>query len=199
MICNCKSKTTQNKTDRIKSYSATVQTTLSKGVNWQLKIIHIYFVEMSSNRKARRSSVGLSNYDEIILGSDSEDYEQMFDNGAEVEADDDLNYVASSSRKRKSLVNLGEETVLKPLERTLKHRKTQQIIDKTTGTTSAQTNQKLEHQQELNRKQILSFKIDKICDYAQVLMHCLLFKINYYNKKTHFDKYIKYNMIVYVG
>ena len=153
---------------------------------------------MSSNRKVRRSSVGLSNYDEIILGSDSEDYEQMFENGTETEADDDLNYVAAS-RKRKSLVNLGEETFLRPLERTLKHRKTQQQMVEKTGATSAQTNQKLEHQQELNRKQILAFKIDRICDYAQVLMHCLLFKINYYNKKTHFDKYIKYNMIVYVG
>ncbi len=44
----------------------------------------------------------------------------------------------------------------------------------------------------------LNNRIDKICEFAQVLMHCLLFKINYYNKKSHFDKYIKYNMIVYV-
>lgn len=44
----------------------------------------------------------------------------------------------------------------------------------------------------------LAFKIDRLCEYAQVLMHCLLYKINYYNKKTHFEKLLKYNIIVYV-
>jgi hypothetical protein len=42
-------------------------------------------------------------------------------------------------------------------------------------------------------------KVDRICEYALVLMHCILYKINYYDRKTHFDKYIKYNIIVYVG
>ena len=33
-----------------------------------------------------------------------------------------------------------------------------------------------------NTKQILKFKIDSLCEYAHVLMHCILYKINYYNK-----------------
>ena len=45
----------------------------------------------------------------------------------------------------------------------------------------------------------LSIKIDRICEYAEVLMHCILFKTNFYNKKTHFDKCLKYNIIVYVN
>jgi hypothetical protein len=44
----------------------------------------------------------------------------------------------------------------------------------------------------------LAFGIDRACEFAECLMHCILFKINYYNKKTHFDKALKYNIIVYV-
>ena len=44
----------------------------------------------------------------------------------------------------------------------------------------------------------LSNKIDRFCEFTLVLMHCILYKINYYNKKTHFDKYLKYNIVVYV-
>jgi len=42
-------------------------------------------------------------------------------------------------------------------------------------------------------------KLDRLCEFAHVLMHCILYKINYYNKKTHFDKFLKYNIIVYVS
>jgi hypothetical protein len=42
-------------------------------------------------------------------------------------------------------------------------------------------------------------KIDRLCEFVHVLMHCILYKINYYNKKTHFDKFLKYNIIVYVS
>ena len=54
----------------------------------------------------------------------------------------------------------------------------------------------------VSKKQIdngLSNRIDRLCEFVHVLMHCLLFKINYYNKKTHFDKFLKYNIIVYVS
>jgi hypothetical protein len=45
----------------------------------------------------------------------------------------------------------------------------------------------------------LMSKIDRLCEFVHVLMHCVLYKINYYNKKTHFDKFLKYNIIVYVS
>ena len=45
----------------------------------------------------------------------------------------------------------------------------------------------------------LASKIDRLCEFAHVLMHCILYKINYYSKKTHFDKFLKYNIIVYVS
>jgi len=41
-------------------------------------------------------------------------------------------------------------------------------------------------------------QIDMFCEYVHILMHCFLYKLNYYNKKSHFDKLIKYNTIVYV-
>lgn len=44
----------------------------------------------------------------------------------------------------------------------------------------------------------LGTKIDRICEFAHVLMHCLLYKINYYDRKTHFNKALKYDIIVYV-
>jgi hypothetical protein len=45
----------------------------------------------------------------------------------------------------------------------------------------------------------LASKIDRLCEFAHVLMHCVLYKINYYNKKNHFEKYLKYNIVVYVS
>jgi len=52
---------------------------------------------------------------------------------------------------------------------------------------------------QLIRKQTIAHRIDQICEYAQVLMHCLLYKTNYYDRKIHFDKYIKYDIVVYVN
>lgn len=51
---------------------------------------------------------------------------------------------------------------------------------------------------ETTQKQQLGTKIDRICEYALVLMHCVLYKINYYDRRTHFEKSIKYDIIVYV-
>ena len=48
-------------------------------------------------------------------------------------------------------------------------------------------------------ERLLAFRIDRICEYAECLMHCILFKINFYNKKTNFEKVIKYNIVVYVS
>ena len=44
----------------------------------------------------------------------------------------------------------------------------------------------------------LTHKIDRLCEFSLVLMHCILFKINYYNK-IHFEKYLKYSIVVYVS
>jgi hypothetical protein len=49
-----------------------------------------------------------------------------------------------------------------------------------------------------DQKKRLSNKLDRFCEFTLVMMHCILYKINYYNKKTHFDKYLKYNIVVYV-
>jgi hypothetical protein len=54
-------------------------------------------------------------------------------------------------------------------------------------------------QPEQNCKKILAFKIDRLCEFSECWMHCVLYKINYYNKKTHFDKYLKYDIVVYVS
>lgn len=42
-------------------------------------------------------------------------------------------------------------------------------------------------------------RVDRLCEFAECLMHCLLFKINYYDKKAHFDKCLKYDVVVYVS
>ena len=58
---------------------------------------------------------------------------------------------------------------------------------------------RLDLEPELSEQQLaINRRIDSLCEYAHVLMHCVLYKINYYNKKTHFDKLLKYNIIVYV-
>lgn len=43
----------------------------------------------------------------------------------------------------------------------------------------------------------LAERVDQICEFVHVFLHCLLYKINYYDKKTHFEKLLKYNIIVY--
>lgn len=47
--------------------------------------------------------------------------------------------------------------------------------------------------------QIVSRRVDRLCEFTECLMHCLLFKINYYDKKAHFDKCLKYDVVVYVS
>lgn len=54
-------------------------------------------------------------------------------------------------------------------------------------------------QAQVEARRQLAVKIDRVCEYALVLMHCILYKINYYNRKTHFDKSIKYDIVVYVS
>lgn len=109
--------------------------------------------------------------------------------------------VASNSRKRKSitLIDDFDDGLDKPFNYTtniasaVTTNKKQFINNDSTELKSKNANQIT------NKKQLLSERIDRLCEYAQVLMHCLLFKINYYNKKTHFEKYLKYNTIVYVN
>ena len=48
-------------------------------------------------------------------------------------------------------------------------------------------------------RRCLAARVDQICEFVHVFLHCLLYKINYYDKKTHFEKLLKYNIIVYVS
>lgn len=100
---------------------------------------------------------------------------------------------ARTSRKRKSTNNLDDDLDDLLLDN-INSKKRQSLIMPTNATTPQSSSNLIKQ----NRKILLSDKIDRLCEYAQVLMHCLLFKINYYNKKTHFDKLLKYNTIVYV-
>lgn len=114
-------------------------------------------------------------------------YEENSDN-------DDLIFVeATTSRKRKSITllddNEDDDYLLDKQFNSITNNKP----DLTTN-----NNNKKQDSVKLAREQILSDRIDRLCEYTHVLMHCLLFKINYYNKKTHFEKYLKYNTIVYV-
>lgn len=129
----------------------------------------------------KRPSSAFEDYNDVIT-LDGDEFPEISEYDDDEE---DLNCVAS---KRKSIV----------LNQT---NKLQSSVLKTKPATSkAFLDQAATEKEELfTKKQYLSSRIDRICDYAQVLMHCLLYKINYYNKKTHFDKYIKYNIIVYVS
>lgn len=117
--------------------------------------------------------------------TDFEDYIVLEGDQNEIIDDDDddeedLDY-AGNFKKRKSIAN----------NRT--------VLNTPKPSTSKDINQIQPDQSvELSTKQYLADRIDRISEFAQVLMHCLLYKINYYNKKTHFEKFIKYNIIVYV-
>lgn len=134
----------------------------------------------------RRSSV----LDEkCIVLDDVDDHHQHRNDLTDVnenyqeEDEEDLNYAAD----------------LRMAKRMSMHEKT---LDNTTGARTARRvkdEETLRKESVLKRKRYLGERIDRICEFAQVLMHCLLYKINYYDKKKHFEKYIKYNIIVYVN
>jgi hypothetical protein len=117
-------------------------------------------------------------------------YEENSDN-------DDLIFVeATASRKRKSITLLDDN---EEDDDYLLDKQFNSITNKPDLTTNNNNNNKKQDSVKLlAHEQILSDRIDRLCEYTHVLMHCLLFKINYYNKKTHFEKYLKYNTIVYV-
>lgn len=102
---------------------------------------------------------------------------------------------------RKSIVSKDHEA--KASEKTTpkaKKLKTIKLDDRTPLVRPAQPNHDPnENDQTSHRLSEMSTQIDRICEYTLVLMHCILYKINYYNRKTHFDKYIKYNIVVYVS
>ena len=111
----------------------------------------------------------------------------------------------TKGQKRKSIVLAendyadGEDDDLTLLEKPINvNRKRNALLLPTHTTETESLKRKKENAEILASKQRLAQHIDRICEYTQVLMHCLLFKINYYNKKTHFEKYLKYNTIVYV-
>ncbi|CAF1028217.1 unnamed protein product, partial [Brachionus calyciflorus] len=93
-----------------------------------------------------------------------------------------------NNRKRKSITSKNDNN--KKLIKLDNEKK----MSKKFETRSIQANSTNEINEE---RQLLKFKIDALCEYTHVLMHCILYKINYYNKKTHFDKVLKYNIIVY--
>jgi len=123
---------------------------------------------LSSGGRKRDSTA----FDCIVLDEDTNELNQNGDN-LDDEDDDDLNYAANMKMaKRLSMQPCQKQTQAGP-------------------STTAKA-------KELAEKQSIANRIDRICEYAQVLMHCLLYKINYYDKKAHFNKYIKYNIVVYV-
>jgi hypothetical protein len=70
-----------------------------------------------------------------------------------------------------------------------------------TASTTKSNPQSIERPQSVSetmRREQCERQIDMFCEYVHILMHCFLYKLNYYNKKSHFDKLIKYNTIVYV-
>lgn len=73
-------------------------------------------------------------------------------------------------------------------------------LGRETGTAASSSQPQPQQQlpKSIQSQQQLGIKIDRLCEFAHVLMHCVLYKINYYNRKTHFDKAIKYDIIVYV-
>jgi hypothetical protein len=79
-----------------------------------------------------------------------------------------------------------------------KRRSVHQISPKIRSKSSTLNNQSAPKVSNCSQNRYLAFQIDRVCEFAECLMHCILFKINYYNKKTHFDKAVKYNIIVYV-
>ena len=114
-------------------------------------------------------------------------------NDSNSDSDDLIVIETKKSLKRKSTSNLDDDLDDYLLDNNFKKR--QSLIARNSSTTP-QLNSISSNV--INSKLLLSDKIDRLCEYAQVLMHCLLFKINYYNKKTHFEKLLKYNTIVYV-
>ncbi len=131
----------------------------------------------------KRTSMGFNKIgfdDYIVLEGDQNELEDNYDDNDDEE---DLNY-EGNFKKRKSLV---EKTHVCRTPLT------------TPKPSTSKDNQVLEQRDiALSKKQYLADRIDRISEFTQVMMHCLLYKINYYNKKTHFEKYIKYNIIVYV-
>ena len=53
---------------------------------------------------------------------------------------------------------------------------------------------------ERRRRQTLQCRkrLDALCDMTLVFLHSVLYKSGYYDKRTHFRKQLKYNIVVYV-
>lgn len=108
------------------------------------------------------------------------------------DSDDIVLVEETKSRKRKSTSNLDDDLDDLLLESN-NFRKRKSLVAAAADSIQTKASNSINQ-----RKLLLADKIDRLCEFAQLLMHCLLFKINYYNKKTHFDKLLKYNTIVYV-
>ena len=117
--------------------------------------------------------------DEFDIECDDED----FDDGL----GDDLNAGAATSRKRKSIGTKRKSARFKASQHET------QVVKVLPCTSKNVTRSGVKIADNLMNK------IDRLCEFVHVLMHCILYKINYYNKKTHFDKFLKYNIIVYVS
>ena len=123
---------------------------------------------------------------DLVDDTDNEDFEDL---------DDDLTDLSlPANRKRKSAL----------LSSVAKRKSARFRGDQTAACTSrnaasaANTPVHSKARPKCANNERLTNKIDRLCEFAHVLMHCILYKINYYNKKTHFDKFLKYNIIVYV-
>ncbi len=109
------------------------------------------------------------------------------DNDYLIHADDDLYLDNKNNNKRRK--DLRESLLPKT---TLKSKSVNENTDQMTTALN-----RFNDGSEVTRS-LLSIKIDRVCEFVQVLMHCLLYKMNYYDKRTHFEKMLKYQIIVYV-
>lgn len=150
------------------------------------------------------SNFGVEDDYEVIL--DDDDVETFGDNEVLNEDDDNDEDVldrdeaksrrrslrSSSNRGRKRLKLIGESS------RTGRSGLTEVVPSH--ASQSVQCSQQVcrVSSDQIEARRLLATKIDRICEFTLVLMHCILYKINYYNRKTHFDKAIKYDIIIYV-
>jgi hypothetical protein len=102
---------------------------------------------------------------------------------------DDYDYINNDDNENSIELNEEDNDILFDQSPVItKHRPKDEKLKSTIFTT------KKEQDIEMNRRRK---GIDILCDFILVLMHCILYKVNYYNRKTDFKRLIKYNIIVY--
>ena len=137
--------------------------------------------------------------DDMAEFGDDDDFYEDFDDGLggadQDDGDDDIDLNVATSRKRKSIGSKRKSSRFKASQNEIGAVKALSCTSKTAGAAASRLGAPGKY---VKKNVDLMNKIDRLCEFTHVLMHCILYKINYYNKKTHFDKFLKYNIIVYV-